>query len=164
MEQARHGKRNLEWDLNNWKWDGDLFIASQLNPTSSSCSDEPDIQRGDSDRKRRVIVVVDDDEDNDVDEGGTLSLKLGQSQLDATIVKRDKVVGSLNRPACQVEGCCADLSNSKDYHRRHKVCEVHSKTTKAIVGNVIQRFCQQCSRLVFFCLSFFLLECLIQCE
>ncbi|TQD93951.1 hypothetical protein C1H46_020455 [Malus baccata] len=39
-----------------------------------------------------------------------------------------------------------DLSNAKDYHRRHKVCDVHSKATKALVGNVMQRFCQQCSR------------------
>ncbi|KAM1775033.1 hypothetical protein ACFX12_044329 [Malus domestica] len=40
-----------------------------------------------------------------------------------------------------------DLSNAKDYHRRHKVCDVHSKATKALVGNVMQLFCQQCSRL-----------------
>ncbi|KAM1014318.1 hypothetical protein ACFX13_044998 [Malus domestica] len=39
-----------------------------------------------------------------------------------------------------------DLSNAKDYHRRHKVCDVHSKATKALVGNVMQLFCQQCSR------------------
>ena len=25
------GKRTLEWDLNDWKWDGDLFTARQLN-------------------------------------------------------------------------------------------------------------------------------------
>ena len=26
------GKRSSEWDLNDWRWDGDLFIASRLNP------------------------------------------------------------------------------------------------------------------------------------
>ncbi|CAA6670935.1 unnamed protein product [Spirodela intermedia] len=51
-----------------------------------------------------------------------------------------------NYPTCQVDDCKTDLSNAKDYHRRHKVCEVHSKTTKAMVGNQMQRFCQQCSR------------------
>jgi hypothetical protein len=48
---------------------------------------------------------------------------------------------------CQVEGCTADLSSVlKEYHRRHKVCEMHSKTPNAVVGGRQQRFCQQCSR------------------
>ncbi|XP_068655335.1 squamosa promoter-binding-like protein 6 [Aristolochia californica] len=49
-------------------------------------------------------------------------------------------------PFCQVHGCNMDLSSSKDYHKRHKVCEVHSKTAKVIVNGIEQRFCQQCSR------------------
>jgi hypothetical protein len=49
-------------------------------------------------------------------------------------------------PRCQVEGCTADLSSAKDYHRRHKVCEMHSKASKAIAAGREQRFCQQCSR------------------
>ncbi|KAI9389824.1 hypothetical protein POPTR_008G097900v4 [Populus trichocarpa] len=47
---------------------------------------------------------------------------------------------------CQVYGCNKDLSSSKDYHKRHKVCEVHSKTPQVIVDGNEQRFCQQCSR------------------
>nr|1WJ0_A Chain A, squamosa promoter-binding protein-like 12 [Arabidopsis thaliana] len=47
---------------------------------------------------------------------------------------------------CQVDNCGADLSKVKDYHRRHKVCEIHSKATTALVGGIMQRFCQQCSR------------------
>lgn len=47
---------------------------------------------------------------------------------------------------CQVYGCNKDLSSSKDYHKRHKVCEVHAKTAKVIVNGIQQRFCQQCSR------------------
>ncbi|KAA8532876.1 hypothetical protein F0562_033007 [Nyssa sinensis] len=49
-------------------------------------------------------------------------------------------------PVCQVHGCNKDLSSSKDYHKRHKVCDVHSKTAKVIVNGIEQRFCQQCSR------------------
>jgi hypothetical protein len=52
-------------------------------------------------------------------------------------------------PVCQVYGCSMDLSSSKDYHKRHKVCDVHSKTAKVIVNGVEQRFCQQCSRYIF---------------
>ncbi|CAK7347830.1 unnamed protein product [Dovyalis caffra] len=53
---------------------------------------------------------------------------------------------SVNVPRCQVEGCHAVLLNAKDYHRRHKVCEMHSKAPKVIVLGLEQRFCQQCSR------------------
>ncbi|KAG7975411.1 hypothetical protein I3843_06G097300 [Carya illinoinensis] len=47
---------------------------------------------------------------------------------------------------CQVEGCNLDLSLAKDYHRKHRVCESHSKSPKVIVGGLELRFCQQCSR------------------
>lgn len=47
---------------------------------------------------------------------------------------------------CQVYDCNKDLSSSKEYHKRHKVCEVHSRTAKVIVNGIEQRFCQQCSR------------------
>ncbi|CAL9122248.1 unnamed protein product [Musa textilis] len=53
---------------------------------------------------------------------------------------------SRNRVWCSVDGCRSDLSNCREYHRRHKVCELHSKTPAVMVGGVEQRFCQQCSR------------------
>jgi len=56
---------------------------------------------------------------------------------------------------CQVYDCNKDLSSSKEYHKRHKVCEVHSRTAKVIVNGIEQRFCQQCSRFVMFTLCFF---------
>ena len=179
------GKRGVEWDLNDWKWDGDLFIASPLNPvpstgisrqysslgvgtgilatgnssnSSSSCSDEVNLgaEKGKRElEKRRRVVVIDDDNLNDQETGG-LSLKLGGERdagnWEGSIGKKTKLVGSgLSRAVCQVEDCGVDLSNAKDYHRRHKVCEMHSKASKALVGNAMQRFCQQCSRYVFKC-------------
>ncbi|XP_051129889.1 squamosa promoter-binding-like protein 8 [Andrographis paniculata] len=54
--------------------------------------------------------------------------------------------GSVNVPRCQVEGCSADLSHAKHYHRRHKVCEFHSKAATVVAAGLTQRFCQQCSR------------------
>ncbi|KAF4353556.1 squamosa promoter-binding-like protein 6 isoform X1 [Cannabis sativa] len=63
------------------------------------------------------------------------------------VVKRARVRGSYSQtPFCQVHGCNMDLSTSKDYHKKHKVCDVHSKTSKVIVNGIEQRFCQQCSR------------------
>uniref|UniRef100_A0A453L8E0 SBP-type domain-containing protein n=1 Tax=Aegilops tauschii subsp. strangulata TaxID=200361 RepID=A0A453L8E0_AEGTS len=49
-------------------------------------------------------------------------------------------------PSCAVDGCKADLSKCRDYHRRHKVCEAHSKTPLVVVAGREMRFCQQCSR------------------
>ncbi|KAL7121056.1 hypothetical protein ACP275_02G159900 [Erythranthe tilingii] len=49
-------------------------------------------------------------------------------------------------PRCQVEGCGVGLVNAKEYHRRHKVCEMHAKAPVVVVLGIQQRFCQQCSR------------------
>jgi len=53
---------------------------------------------------------------------------------------------NLQHPSCQVEGCGLDLSSAKDYHRKHRVCEAHSKTPKVLIAGLERRFCQQCSR------------------
>ncbi|KAK2384140.1 squamosa promoter-binding protein [Trifolium repens] len=52
----------------------------------------------------------------------------------------------LQSPRCQVEGCGLDLSSAKNYHRKHRVCEIHSKSPKVVVAGLECRFCQQCSR------------------
>ncbi|OMO93523.1 Transcription factor, SBP-box [Corchorus capsularis] len=98
-------------------------------------------------------------------ESSLIDLKLGRladyrDAHDGNFLKETSVVSSVrpalmakkprssysHTPCCQVYGCNKDLSSSKDYHKRHKVCEVHSKTAKVIVNGIEQRFCQQCSR------------------
>ncbi|ESQ44278.1 hypothetical protein EUTSA_v10006058mg [Eutrema salsugineum] len=59
---------------------------------------------------------------------------------------RVKAVRKSLTARCQVEGCKMDLSNVKTYYSRHKVCCIHSKSSKVIVDGLHQRFCQQCSR------------------
>ncbi|XP_058747401.1 squamosa promoter-binding-like protein 3 [Vicia villosa] len=54
--------------------------------------------------------------------------------------------GGVSPPSCQAERCGADLTDAKKYHRRHKVCEFHSKSPVVMVAGLRQRFCQQCSR------------------
>ncbi|XP_019438295.1 PREDICTED: squamosa promoter-binding-like protein 3 isoform X2 [Lupinus angustifolius] len=53
---------------------------------------------------------------------------------------------NLQHPSCQVEGCGLDLSSAKGYHRKHRVCENHSKSPKVVIAGSECRFCQQCSR------------------
>ncbi|KAK1415855.1 hypothetical protein QVD17_31643 [Tagetes erecta] len=62
--------------------------------------------------------------------------------------KKVKLSSAQNTPIsrCQVEGCNLDLSSAKEYHRKHRVCENHSKAPKVIVAGLERRFCQQCSR------------------
>ncbi|KAK2974643.1 hypothetical protein RJ640_020525 [Escallonia rubra] len=74
-------------------------------------------------------------------DGGGGGLVVGQSSSEVVTVAVPATV-----PRCQVEGCHVVLVNAKEYHRRHKVCEMHSKAPKVVVLGLEQRFCQQCSR------------------
>lgn len=56
---------------------------------------------------------------------------------------------------CQVDGCHMALVGVKEYYKRHKVCEIHSKAPMVVVSGRKRRFCQQCSRLVLTVIFFF---------
>ncbi|KAH1147878.1 hypothetical protein GYH30_042833 [Glycine max] len=176
-EMKSVGKRTLEWDLNDWKWDGDLFTARQLNSVPSDCRsrelfpadpeilvtgdasnnlssayDDVNLGEGKRELEKRRRGVIDEGGVEMNDGAGSLNLNLGGQvypimEGEEKSGKKTKLTASTSsRAVCQVEDCRADLSNVKDYHRRHKVCDMHSKATQALVGNVMQRFCQQCSR------------------
>ncbi|PON61283.1 SBP-box transcription factor [Parasponia andersonii] len=57
-----------------------------------------------------------------------------------------KRVNGAQKLSCLVDGCRADLSSCREYHKRHRVCERHSKTPVVTVKGEEKRFCQQCSR------------------
>lgn len=112
--------------------------------------------------KEKTSISCEEDIDNDMEEeeeGGG-----GDGYGDDE--KKKKVMGrrgsgsgggGVSLPCCLVEKCGADLTDAKRYHKRHKVCELHSKAPVVIVSGLRQRFCQQCSRyriLVFLLLSF----------
>ncbi|KZV16596.1 hypothetical protein F511_30890 [Dorcoceras hygrometricum] len=64
-----------------------------------------------------------------------------------TVSKRSRAYyPNLQNPFCQVDGCNLDLTSAKDYHRRHRICERHSKSPSITVSGRERRFCQQCSR------------------
>ncbi|CAL0322982.1 unnamed protein product [Lupinus luteus] len=60
--------------------------------------------------------------------------------------KRSRSNNGSQNLCCLVDGCNSDLSDCREYHKRHRVCEKHSKTPVVLVGGKQQRFCQQCSR------------------
>ncbi|KAM5588183.1 squamosa promoter-binding-like protein 3 [Rosa sericea] len=83
---------------------------------------------GEDDRRKRVMVMN--------STSSTSPSKKGSGAGGSTTT----------RPSCQAQSCNADLSDAKQYYRRHKVCDFHSKAPAVIVGGLQQRFCQQCSR------------------
>lgn len=137
------------WNPKSWAWDSTAFVARPAADASASRISEMEQQKKNGEANVKDLASVAPPEEEE-----SLTLKLGGRSYatEEPAVRPNKRVrpGSpgigVNYPTCQVDDCKTDLSNAKDYHRRHKVCEVHSKTTKAMVGNQMQRFCQQCSR------------------
>ncbi|CAG7880314.1 hypothetical protein HID58_009536 [Brassica napus] len=71
--------------------------------------------------------------------------KLKESASEASRSSK-RTRGNNQIPICLVDGCDSDFSNCREYHKRHKVCDVHSKTPVVTINGNNQRFCQQCSR------------------
>lgn len=149
-------KKGLEWDLNDWRWDSNLFLATPSNASPSKCSRrelgraEGEIDFGVVDKRRRVSPEDDDGEEcinaaTTNGDDGQISGQRGRSSEDE--MPRQGACSS-SGPCCQVDGCTVNLSSARDYNKRHKVCEVHTKSGVVRIKNVEHRFCQQCSRLV----------------
>lgn len=106
----------------------------------------------DAKRKNKMVKVVKKEEeaaaafvDSDVDDDLCLQEEDDDTRNSSNKKKKGSSGGSGLR-SCQGDKCAADLSDAKQYHRRHKVCEVHAKAQVVLVGGIRQRFCQQCSR------------------
>ncbi|KDP36723.1 hypothetical protein JCGZ_08014 [Jatropha curcas] len=142
------------WNPKAWDWDSVRFVAKPSDADANSnilqlgiTSSELNKKKVEASGNRLPLKNAKLDEDD----GLRLNLAGGLSSVEEPVSRPNKRVrsgspGTATYPMCQVDNCKEDLSNAKDYHRRHKVCEVHSKSTKALVGKQMQRFCQQCSR------------------
>ncbi|KAK8560351.1 hypothetical protein V6N13_082797 [Hibiscus sabdariffa] len=151
--QQRVANPRDNWNPKLWEWDAVRFIAKPLNTeilqvgTATAEQKNKGHNNGNetSITSKKATAVNDDDERLQLNLGG------GLNTMEEHVSRPNKKVrvgspGSTNYPMCQVDNCKEDLSTAKDYHRRHKVCEIHSKATKALVEKQMQRFCQQCSR------------------
>ncbi|XP_031270291.1 squamosa promoter-binding-like protein 14 [Pistacia vera] len=140
------------WNPKLWDWDSVRFVANPLDDSealrlgaSVASASASEVNKVTTEKKTSVSVVNEDDGRLDLNLAGCLnSVEEHVSRPNKRV--RSRSPGSASYPMCQVDNCKEDLSNAKDYHRRHKVCELHSKSTKALVGKQMQRFCQQCSR------------------
>ncbi|KAJ4981703.1 hypothetical protein NE237_032540 [Protea cynaroides] len=101
--------------------------------------------------KKEVVVAVEEDPDEDDEEEETMDYEDEKKKRPAATISSAKKGstgggGGVLPPSCQAEKCNSDLTDAKKYHRRHKVCEHHSKASVVLVAGLRQRFCQQCSR------------------
>ncbi|KAJ7553206.1 hypothetical protein O6H91_06G088100 [Diphasiastrum complanatum] len=137
-------------------------LSSNFSGLGGSCFSQGDL-RFDTRRHLLGIMGLDQKGLNDfvkphdlyaAEAHGRIGLNLGVRTYFST---EDSLFGRLSKraranspgsqvPMCQAEGCKADLTIAKHYHRRHKVCELHSKAVQVITNGQNQRFCQQCSR------------------
>ncbi|KAL6571965.1 SBP domain [Orobanche minor] len=136
-----HQNPSETWNPKSWDWDSSRFVAKSLqrDGVRDGSPTRPDHTGKDVGNIQLKL--------GDGSKGGCLNLVVEPQPVSRPNKRvRSGSPGGVNHPMCQVDDCEEDLSAAKDYHRRHKVCEVHSKSGKALVGKQIQRFCQQCSR------------------
>ncbi|CAH2036674.1 unnamed protein product [Thlaspi arvense] len=137
-------QRRDEWNSNMWDWDSRRFEAKPVDAEVRLRLGN-DTQFDLTSRNKGGAKEGEEEKGLDLNLGSCLE-DTAQAARPSKKVRSGSPGGGGNYPMCQVDNCTQDLSHAKDYHRRHKVCEVHSKATKALVGKQMQRFCQQCSR------------------
>lgn len=141
------------WNSSSWNWDSSAFVAKHVEPgvlqlaTGAVEKSRREEGRNGNPEMPKKNFGDEVDENLRLNLGGSIRAK----PVDEPRPNKRFRSGSpgSNYPMCQVDECSEDLSTAKDYHRRHKVCEFHSKSAKALVGKQMQRFCQQCSRFKF---------------
>ncbi|KAG9138401.1 hypothetical protein Leryth_021055 [Lithospermum erythrorhizon] len=135
--------------------DGRVISAASVPPNDFSCEDDSSsmfsssvIEMDPRDSSLIDLKLGRLSDQGDIKAFSSSVVKTNFSSSESSIPMKRARAGGLGSqtPYCQVHGCRKDLSSCKDYHKRHKVCEIHSKTTKVIVNGIEQRFCQQCSR------------------
>ncbi|XP_021900760.1 squamosa promoter-binding-like protein 14 [Carica papaya] len=154
--QQRFMPARDNWNPKLWDWDSVRFVAQPLDPEvlrlgNPAATEQRKIKDYIGGNGNAALTLKKNAVGPEEDESLQLNLGGGLVAVEEPVSRSNKRVrsrspGGGNYPKCQVDNCKEDLSNAKDYHRRHKVCELHSKATKALVGKQMQRFCQQCSR------------------
>ncbi|XP_022927389.1 squamosa promoter-binding-like protein 3 isoform X3 [Cucurbita moschata] len=136
-----------------------ILLPFLFSSSSLVCFGSSEMATGKADGKRRLNYY--DMEEEEEEEEEEVEVVDGELGFGGDFNKKKKTLcsgGGSNKksgsgyggaataaPSCQADNCNADLSSSKRYHCRHKVCEFHAKALAVMVAGIHQRFCQQCS-------------------
>ncbi|XP_027350574.1 teosinte glume architecture 1-like isoform X2 [Abrus precatorius] len=125
----------MDWDWKEFAWDPcGLELANGALDGQKNEATSVDLRLGEISEEKSAPDTPKDPKDSK-----TVSSPSGSS-------KRSRLQNGSQNMCCSVDGCNSDLRDCREYHRRHRVCEKHSKTPVVLVGGKQQRFCQQCSR------------------
>lgn len=142
----------MDWNLKTHSWDITDFeqeTIPNINPISGSSRFGGQGIKGDFSVDLKLGHVV--DSGNELGETSKMPNVPKMALSPSGSSKRARAINNgIPTASCLVDGCNADLSNCREYHRRHKVCELHSKTPQVTINGHKQRFCQQCSRYEYF--------------
>ncbi|MED6223013.1 hypothetical protein PIB30_069918 [Stylosanthes scabra] len=132
----------MDWDWKEFAWDpsGLELDLSHKNSNSEEAS-SVDLCLGSQASDLENPLVSGDTNKANTEESLQRTVSSSSSSS-----KRSRLQNGSQNMSCLVDGCSSDLSDCREYHRRHRVCEKHSKTPVVSVGGKQQRFCQQCSR------------------
>ncbi|XP_024977060.1 squamosa promoter-binding-like protein 13A [Cynara cardunculus var. scolymus] len=139
----------MDWNLKIPSWDFTEFEQGTIpNIDSSGGSSSYGGQgiKGNFSVDLKLGQVIDSGNESSLKTTSASTSKMALSPSGSSKRARPINNTSISAASCLVDGCNSDLSNCKEYHRRHKVCEVHSKTPQVSINGQKQRFCQQCSR------------------
>lgn len=142
----------MEWDLKEFAWDSTHELDHQKEESDLAAMVE---SRSLKKQKTTTVngslgdltlTVVDSSESisfSKSNEARTTSILASPPSSSGALSKK---INGAQKVSCLVDGCKADLGSCREYHKRHRVCELHSKTPIVIVKGEEKRFCQQCSR------------------
>lgn len=96
----------------------------------------------------KVSELSEENTESEEEKKYSASIPVGKREkLKVKLSTSAHVSSQLSNSTCQVENCRGDLKEAKQYYRRHKICEDHSKAPFVLTSGLAQRFCLQCSRL-----------------
>lgn len=134
-------KWGMDWDWKEFAWDPcelELGLEVQKNEAVAEAEASVDLRLGGE--------VSSDSVEKSTPDTPKDSKAVSSSPPSSGSSKRSRLQNGSQNFSCLVDGCDSDLGDCREYHRRHRVCEKHSKTPVVLVGGKQQRFCQQCSR------------------
>lgn len=154
-DRLRKVDGGMEWDLREFAWESaeleqkeDSDLSAMVEFSSITTLEKQKKTVGSSGDLKLTMVDSTQDQIPLINSNESARNSVSESSPTSGSSSKKPSNGT-QKVSCLVDGCRADLSNSREYHKRHRVCERHSKTPIVVVKGEEKRFCQQCSRFVY---------------